>query len=469
MTRPGSSPPESVGPTEWARELAVAIVGAARRAGADAADATVGMGSSIAASARDGGIEDVTRATSRAAGLRVVVDGKLGFVTWADAPGDKHGVDELARSAVALARMSTPSDHNVIPTPADVAKDGEALATWDEATAVVGPGWAMEAALRMEQQLRTHAGIAGVRDVSAGARRGVFALATSAGFSGAYRGTSASMSCSALVEDADGRKQSEGWWSAARRIASLEPPEAVADEAARRALSRRRARKIDTMRAPVIFDPSMARGFFGSIVSAICGDAIARRQSFLLERKGAAVLAPGIEVVDDPALSGGFASRPFDGEGLRAPRQALIDAAGRITTWLHDARSAARLGEAPTGHASRGASSLPSPSPTNVTVLGGRGDLASIIRDTPRGLLVTRLLGRGPDMVTGDYSRGASGFFIDGGAIAFPVEEVTIAGTMAEMMMGLDRVGSDIDTRSALRAPSIRFRELQISGGAPST
>lgn len=454
---------------EWARELACSLVEAARRAGAEACDATVGLGSSLSASARDGAIEDITRTSSRTAGLRVVVGGKLGFVTSADAPLDPRAIDELARAAVALARVSTPSEHNVVPTPAslsssEIAARAAALQTWDDATAEASPGWAIEQALLMERVLRERDGIAGVRDVSAGARRGVFALASSAGFSGVYRGTSASLSASAVVEDEGGKKQVEGWSMSARRLGGLPPAGTIAEEAGRRALARKGARKIETMRAPVIFDPSMARGFFGAVLGALCGDALARQQSFLAGKKGEKILVPGIALVDDPSLPGGFASRPFDGEGLFTPRQALIDAEGRITTWLHDARSAARLGEIPTGHASRGASSLPSPSPTNTTVEGGRGDLESIIRDTPRGLLVTRLLGRGPDMVTGDYSRGASGFFIEGGEIAFPVEEVTIAGTMFEMMMGIDRVGADLDERSSLRTPSIRFGELQISG-----
>jgi PmbA protein len=470
---PGPANAHMVPSLEWARELACALVDSARRAGAEACDATVGMGSSLSASARDGAIEDITRASSRTAGLRVVVGGRLGFVTSADAPLDPRALDELARSAVALARIATPSEHNLIPTPAsataeEIGARAAALQTWDDATADAPAGWAIEQALEMEKVLRGTAGISGVRDVSAGARRGVFALATSAGFSGAYRGTSASLSCSALVEDdapgGGGKKQVEGWWMSRRKAAALPPAGSIAAEAARRALARKGARKIATMRAPVIFDPSMARGFFGAILGAVCGDALARRQSFLAQKKGERVLVPGISLVDDPALPGGFASRPFDGEGLFTPRQAIIDAEGRITTWLHDARSASRLGDPPTGHAARGASSLPSPAPTNTTVEGGAGDLESIIKETRRGLLVTRLLGRGPDMVTGDYSRGASGFFIEDGAIAFAVEEVTIAGTMLEMMMGIDRVGADLDERSSLRAPTIRFAELQVSG-----
>lgn len=458
---------------EQCRELAMRLVEIARRLGADACDATVGASSSLSASARDGAIEDVTRATSRTAGLRVIVAGRLGFVTSADAPRTSAEIEELAASAIALARLSTPSEHNVLPRPQTndaVAgaggPDDVDLATWDDATADVKPAWAIEQALVMERALRSQPGIDGVRDVSAGARRGVFALATSTGFAGAYRGTSASISCSGVVEETGGKKQVEGHYASSRRVAALAPPESVALEAARRVLARKGARKIETMRAPVIFDAPMARGFFGAILNGVCGDMLARKQSFLAGKKGEVVMTSslGVELVDDPLLVGGWASRPFDGEGLATPRLSIIDREGRLTTHLHDARSAARMGEQPTGHASRGASSLPSPAPTNTTVVGGVGDLAAIVRGTQRGLLVTRALGRAPDMITGDYSRGAAGFMIIDGAIAFPVEEVTIAGRMQDMMKALDKVGADLDERSALRAPTIRFAEMQIGG-----
>jgi PmbA protein len=447
------------------QKLAIRIVAAAKRAGADACDATVGAGSSLSASARNGAIEDLTRATSRAAGLRVIVGGRLGFATAADAPQSARDIDELARLAVELAKLSTASEHNVIPhVPAADQTDADALQTWDDATAEVQPSWAIEQALTMERALSAHAGIDGVRDVSAGARRGVFALSTSTGFAGAWRGTSASISCSGVVEEAGGKKQVEGHWAASRRVSDLPAPDSVALEAARRVLARKGARKIETMRAPVIFDPSMARGFFSSILHALCGDMLVRQQSFLAGKRGSVVLSAGCELVDDPLLPGGFASRPFDGEGLITPRLSIIDRCGRVTTYLHDARSAARMGEAPTGHAGRSAASLPAPAPTNTSVLGGSGDLASIIKGTDRCLLVTRTLGRAPDMVTGDYSRGAAGFLIVDGEIAFAVEEVTIASNMHEMMSGLDRIGADLDERAALRAPTIRFAEMQLSG-----
>lgn len=453
----------------WARELAERLVEAARSAGADACDATVGVGSSLSAKARDGEIEDVTRSSSRAAGVRVIVGGRLGFATSAEAPRTKEAIAELAKTAVALAEVSTPSEHNVIPDPTSESLEvlderAQRLDLWDGDVAGADATWAAERALLMERVVRETPGISTVREVGAATSWGVFALATSKGFVGGYGGTSARLSASGVAEDEGGKKQVDGWWDAARSFADLGDPEAVASEAARRALARVGARKVPSAKAPVLFDPIMAKGFFAAVLSAINGDAVSRRASFLAEQKGEVVLVPGIRLRDDPLVPRGFGSRPFDDEGVAVRAMDLIDAEGRLCTWLLDARSASRLGERPTGHASRGSTSLPHPSSSNVQVLGGQGDFASIVRETERGLLVTSLLGHSPDLVTGEYSRGASGFWIEGGEIAFPVEEVTIAGHMLEMMRGLDRVGADLDTRSSLHAPTIRFAELSISG-----
>ncbi|MBI1947247.1 MAG: TldD/PmbA family protein [Deltaproteobacteria bacterium] len=451
---------------EWSRELAGALVDAAKRAGADAADAAVGLGAALSASARDGAVEEVTRSSWRAAGLRVIVGGRLGFATSADAPLDARSIRALADAAVGLARVSTPSDDNVLPptVPDAGAKEREAaLGTWDDATAELGPDWATAHALAMEAALRRVPGIAATKEVSAATRHGILAVATSGGFLGAQRGTSASLSCAAVVEDG-ARKQTERDWDAARAVAALRAPEEVARAAAVRALARVGARKLAAVRAPVLFDPSMARGFFGALLAGVSGDVVARRRSFLAELRGERVLPAGISVVDDPSLVRGLASRVFDGEGLATPKTFIVDEAGVLRAFLHDARSAHRLGEAPTGHAARGATSLPHPAPTNTLVLGGSGTLDDLIAATERGLLVTGLLGHGPDLVTGDYSRGAAGFWIEGGAIAFPVEEVTIAGRMLDLLRGIDRVAADAETRAALRAPSIRFAEMVIGG-----
>lgn len=453
----------------WARELASKLVEAAKRAGASAADATVGVSASVSAKARDAEIEHVTRSSSRGAGVRVLVEGRLGFATAAEAPRDDDAILELAESAVALARISTPSEHNLILEA--TAPEGEELdalvrrlGLWDADVAAADSGWAADKALLMERVLRGTEGITTVREVGAGTSWGLFALATSTGFVGSYGGTSASLSASGVADDVGGKKQVAGWWGAARHFQELEDAESIARMAAERALARRGARKVKSTRAPVIFDPSMAKGFFGALLGAINGESVARKTSFLMDKLGEEVLVKGISLEDDPFVVSGFGSRPFDDEAQRVAPLTLFDAEGRLCTWLLDGRSASRLGMKPTGHASRGSMSLPYPSSSNVSVKGGHGDLESIIAETERGLLVTSVLGRAPNMITGEYSRGASGFWIEDGAIAHPVEELTIAGHMLEMMKGIDRVGADLDKRSSLHAPTIRFAELAISG-----
>jgi PmbA protein len=448
--------------------LAEKLVRAAKAAGADAADAAVGTGSSLSARARDGEIEDVTRSSSKGSGLRVIVDGRLGFATAAAAPSTDDEIRTLAEMAVGLARVSTASPHNVVleasaPSGDELSKLVAQLGLWDDETAEASADWATRIALEAERIVRTVDGIAGVRDAGASARRGTFALATSTGFVGGFGGTSATVWVSALTDDG-AKKQVDGWWTASRKLALLDSPESVALEAARRTLARRGAKKIPTGRMPVIFDPSMARTFFGAVLSAVNGDAVARKASFLAGQLGEQVLAPGISLVDEPLLPGALGSHPFDGEAQRVLSTTLIDANGSLRSYLLDARSAARLAMKPTGHASRGAMSTPHPSSSNVIVQGGEGSLESIVRDTERGLLVTHLLGHSPDLITGEYSRGAAGFLVEKGAIVSPVEEVTIAGDMRAMMRGLDRVGADLDRRGSLLAPTIRFAELMVSG-----
>jgi PmbA protein len=466
--KPPSTPPAAVEDRVWAEDLAMALVDAARKAGASACDATAGLSASLSASARDGAVEEVTRSQSRSAAVRVIVDGKLGFATSSDAPISLDDIDELARTAVALAALSTSSPHNVVLggafAPAnEVRAAGDALGTWDDATALLDPAWCAQQALSCERVVRGHDGVSGVRDVSAGVRRGVFALATSTGFLGSLRGTTAQLKASAVVDDGN-KKQVDSWWSQARAKAGVDEASVVGDAAARRALSRRGGRKLSSQTLPVIFDPPMARGFFGGVLGVLCGDAVARKQSFLQGAVGTQVMPAGLLLVDDPLLPGGFASRAFDGEGQPAAQKVIVDDGGRLAGFFLDGRWAARLQAASTGHAARGSTSLPHAAPTNTTLTGGRGDLASIIAETKKGLLVTKVLGRGPDATTGDLSRGAAGFFIDDGAVAFPVEEITIAGNARELLLQLDRVGADVDVRSSLRVPSLRFAAMAIGG-----
>ncbi|MCP4500487.1 MAG: TldD/PmbA family protein [Deltaproteobacteria bacterium] len=453
----------------FARDLAEQLVQAAKKAGAEACDATVGISSSLSAKARDGEVEDITRSNSRAAGIRVIIDGRLGFATSAQCPTTPEEVEALALDALELAQISTASDANVLPlatalTGDELEKRVRNLQLSDDAIFEVKAEWATENALLMERVVSGTKGVDTVRDCSAGSRYGVFALASSNGFAGDYSATSAHLSASAVAKDGEHKKQVESEWDASRFLNKLDAAEGIAKSAAEKVLQRLGAKKIASTRAPVLFDPACARTFLGAMLGAINGESVARGASFLSEAQHQKVWIPGHAIVDNPLIPGAFGSQPFDGEGLEVQATPLFDDEGKLLTFLNDARSAKRLGVKPGGHASRGSMGLPSPSSSNVVVQGGAGDLASLIKETERGFLVTHLLGHSPNGITGEYSRGAAGFWIEDGAIAFPVEELTIAGTMKEMMLGIDRMCDDAEDRSSHRIGSLRFAELAISG-----
>jgi PmbA protein len=448
------------------RELACALVEAARAAGATAADAMVSAGSRLHASARDGEIDEITRESSRAAGVRVLVGGAIGLASASDVPHGAAGIRALADDAVALARVAAPSPFNQMHAPpvASESFDAHTLGAWDDDTANAGAEWVMLQARLVERSLRAHAGVNGTKDAAASVSNGRQALATSSGFCALHRGTSATLSVSGYLDDDDGRKQVDGHFDTKRRLADLADPESVGSEAARRVLARRGARKIESATVPVVLAPQVGRGFLGAILAAACGDVVARGKSFLSGKLGIQVMAAGIHVVDDPLLAGGLGSRGFDGEGLPTKRTTIIDASGRLRSFFLDQRSAAELSMSSTAHAHRGARTLPSPGPTNIIIEGGSGDLNAIVRETPNGFLVTRLMGRAIDPVSGDISRAAAGFWIEGGAIAFPVEEVTIAGNALELLMAIDRVGTDADDCTAMRVPTLRIASVRIAG-----
>jgi PmbA protein len=452
----------------FCEELAERLVEAAKKAGAESCDATCGLGASLSVTARDGDVEKVTRSSSRGAGIRVIVDQKLGFATAAEAPRTEDAVRELAENAVALARVSTASEHNVIAaaTPDDELEARlESLQLWVPSVPELPVDWAQDQALTMERLLRGLDGIDNVRDVGAGTGWGVFALATSTGFLGSYGGTSARVYASGIAEDEGGKKRTGSHWDVSRDPTELAAPEAIVKEAAERALRKLGSKKIPSAKVPVVFDREVAKGFFGSVLGAINGDVVARKASFLADKRGEKILPAGVTLADDPLVPRGFGSRPFDGEGLPVQALDLVDAEGVLRYFLLDARSASKLGLEPTGHASRGAISLPSPSSSNVVVSGpGGGDLEAIVKETARGLYVDSMLGQGPSLITGEYSRAASGFWIENGELTTPVEEVTVAGEMPDMMLAIDRVGDDHDTRTSLHAPTIRFAELAVSG-----
>ncbi len=455
--------------SSWAQNLTLQLLDVAKSLGIEDVDCTAGTGSSLSVSVLDGESEDLSRSAYRSAGVRVISEGRLGFATSAQAPSSREECEELVRNALAMTAYASPSEYNVIPDTnvADinaVESINTRLNLFDPELLELDTEWYLHKALELEKVIQSREGISAVRGCGGGGGTGVFALASSNGFSGVTYSTSLSLHGTGIVNDADGKKQRGSWYDVKRHLNAIETVESIGQQAADRALAKVGARKVASGNFPVLFDPQMAKGFIGSMVGALDGESKAQGATFLGKSEGESVFAKGYEICDDPFVEKGSGSTPFDGEGLKVERRVLFDREGHIQHWLTDGRSAKRLGVQPGGNADRGASSMPGAGITNITLSGGRGSLEDFIKETSRGLLVTSMMGSSPDGITGEYSRGASGFWIEDGEIAFPVEGVTVAGQMIEMATSLDRVGDDYDTRSAIIAPSLRFEEMSVSG-----
>jgi PmbA protein len=291
---------------------------------------------------------------------------------------------------------------------------------------------------------------------------GASAFATSVGFSGSVRGTHVSFAVEPLCDDAEGKKRNGSFWTASRFAAGLADPEEVGLEAARRTVAKLGARKIPTGAAPVIFSPDAERGLLGQFAGVMSGGAIWRRSSYLAGREGTPVASPLVEIVDDPLLRRGPGSRPFDGEGL-ASRTNVLVSEGSLRTFLCDVYAARKLGRRSTGSASRGIGGSPHVGVSNLILRPGRTPAAEL-ENIDRGLYVTDLMGFGFNGVTGDYSQGAGGFWIERGERAYPVTEITVSADFDELWKGVDALGDDLDTRSSVQCPTIRVSSMMIAG-----
>ncbi len=433
------------------------LIRASRAAGADAADAIIVSGVSAGVSYRLGKLEDVERAESTDLGLRVFVGQSVGFVSSSDISDGT--LADLPGRAVAMAKLA-PEDRFAGIAPRELLAatfpnldldDGREPAT----DALV------EAARAVEGAAMSVKGITNSEGGSASYGRSDIALATSNGFSGRYSASSYGVGVSVLAGDGVGMERDDDFASA-RHIADLEGPDAVGKRAGERAVARLNPRKVKSQTVPVVYDPRAASGLLGHFASAISGASIARGVSFLKDRMHQPVFAKNIAIVDDPHRLRGLRSKPFDGEGVRNRRWNLI-ADGVLKTWLLDTTSARQLGLVSTGHAARGTGSPPSPSTTNLYMAPGTVTRDALLAGIAQGFYVTELMGMGVNNVTGDYSRGASGFWIENGRIAYPVSEVTIAGNLKDMFLNL-APANDLVFRYGANAPTVRIESMTVAG-----
>jgi len=433
------------------------LIQSAKNAGADAADAILVESVSASVSYRLGNLEDVERAESADLGLRVFVGQRVAFISSTDFSRD--ALKALPGRAVAMAKLA-PEDKFAGLAPEDrLAKNIPALDLEDAAEPSADT--LIERARSAEGAALAVAGVTNSEGGSANFSRSAVALATSAGFFGRYAGTSHGIGVAVLAgEGTDMQMDHDS--ASARHAGDLDAAEKVGGSAGERAVARLNPRKVPSQTVPIVYAPRVSNGIVGHFASAISGSSIARGVSFLKDRLNQKVFSPNIMIIDDPHRMRGLRSKPFDGEGVANARRALIED-GVLQTWLLDCASARQLGLETTGHAARGTGGPPSPSATNLYMEPGTLSSDELIADIKSGFYVTELMGMGVNGVTGDYSRGASGFWIENGKIAFPVAEVTIAGNLKDMFVNLTPA-NDLEFRYGTNAPTLRVEGMTVAG-----
>ncbi len=437
--------------------LAQRLVEAARRAGADAADAVAVRGVSHSVEVRDGRVEESERSEGDDIGLRVLVGQRQAVVSTNDISGD--GVARLAERAVAMARVAPDDKYVGLADPALLARDFPELDLLDP----ISPSTSEleRRACEAEAVALAVKGVTKSGGASASAGIGGMVLVTSTGFHGSYLRSSQGISMTAIVGDGTAMERDYDYTSAPH-AADLASPESVGRRAGERAVRRANPKKVETCKVPVVFDPRVSGSLVGHLVGAINGASIARKTSFLKDRLGQQLFASNIRIVDDPLRVRGLRSQSFDAEGVKVKTLAIIDQ-GVLTSWLLDCATARELGMVTTGHAHRGVSSSPSPGPYNLHLEAGTPTPTELISDIRQGFYVTDLIGSGVNGVTGDYSRGASGFWIENGEITYAVSEVTIAGHLLEIFKSM-APANDLEFRYGVNAPTIRIEGLTLGG-----
>lgn len=432
-----------------------ALVEAARKAGADAADAVAVRGRSSSVTVRQGKVEKTEASESDDMSLRVFVGKRVASVSATAASDPKV----LAERAVAMAKVAPEDPYQGLADPALLVKEPKDLDLFDPAE--IGAERMKADALAMEGAALAVPGVTNSSGSSASAGFGGLVLATSTGFVAQYVASRFSRSVSVIAGEGTGMERDYDY-SAVRHRADLADPDDIGRSAGERAIRRLNPRKVDTRKVPVVFDPRTAGSFPSYLASAANGQSVARKTSFLREKLGQRVFREGVRIVDDPLRRRGLRSRPFDGEGVAARPLILVED-GILASWLLDTATAAELGLKTTGHASRGTGGPPSPGPTNLHLAAGTASPAEMIAAIKDGLYVTDMIGSGVNMVTGDYSRGCSGYWIENGALAYPVAEITIAGNLVDMFANLTPA-SDLVFRYGTDAPTVLIEGLTVAG-----
>jgi PmbA protein len=441
------------------------IVAMAKKCGATVAECMVRRGAELSAKVRLGETELIEEAGHRSAGLRIMKGKRVASTSTSDL--SDAGIERFVADGLELADLSQedafagPVDPKLLCDPSampDLDLFDPAGGNLNAAEAIARAKEGEAAALAFDKRITNSEG------ATFGRTQGSVAMVLSSGFRAAYRGSYQSLSVVPVADDEGGKKRRGYHWSAKRHLAELDPAAEVGAEAARRTLRKLGARTVSTQEVPVLFDPDSARSILGMLAGCIMGSTIWRKSSYLVGREGTQVASDLITVVDDPLLPRAPGSRPFDGEGV-ASRKNLVVEAGILKTFLCDSYSARKLGRETTASAARGGGAGVSCSTSNFILSPGKDSPESILKGTKTGLYVTEMMGFGFNAVTGDFSRGAAGFWIENGELAFPVSEITISLNIDELWKRIDAVGTDLDLRTSTAAPTIRVAKMTVAGG----
>lgn len=442
-------------------DIADQLLAAATRHGADDADVVVVEGDSLEVGVRLGEVEKLKRARQKHLGLRVFVGERSAVTSTADFTRD--ALDRLAADSCALARVLAADPCAGLPERGTTATEIPTMDLYDPAVEALAPEDAIEMATRAEAAAReADPRISNSEGGELGASTGSVLYASSRGFRGSYRTSSVSLSAVPIASH-DGAMQRDYWYSAQRKLQRLESPEAIGRKAAERAVRRLGGRSVATCEVPVVFDPEMASGLIRHLAGAVSGYSVYKGMSFLADKRGQRIAPDYVTIVDDGRLVDGLGSKPFDGEGLATRRNVVVDQ-GVLTGFLCDTYSARKLGLASTGSASRSVGSAPQVSTTNFVLQPGAATPKEIIASVASGLYLTELIGMGVNSTTGDYSRGAVGIWIENGELAYPVEEITIAGNLLRMYEQIEVVGNDLDLRASTRSPTLKIARMTVAG-----
>lgn len=443
-------------------EIAEDLLKRAKEKGATGGDILVVEGDSFEVQVRLGGIEKISNARGKALGLRLFFGNRSAVTSTSDF--SKESLEGLVEDSCTLARMAAADEFAVgLPSREECAQDLPDLDLYDPEMGTQSVEKRIEMAKEVE---RSALSVDPRIDNSEG---GEFANSASSvlyvgsnGFIGQYPSSISSLSVVPIARE-NGKMERDYWYSTQRHLKGLASPDSVGKKAAERVLRRLGGRRVSTRKVPVIFDPEVAGGFLSHMASALSGHAIYKGTSFLAGQIDQRVASPLLTVYDDATLPGGLGSKPFDAEGLSTRRTVVIEK-GVLKSFLLDRYSARKLGLNSTGNAGRGVEDGPTVSPTNFFIPAGRSSPEEIVRSVRSGFYVTELIGFGVNLVSGDYSRGAVGIWIEGGELAYPVEEVTIAGQLQEMLRGIEMIGNDLSMTRRISAPTLKISEMTVAG-----